>query len=129
MSIESTIRELESQLNELKASIKPKKYKLNDKMREHLSEKRDGEFITIGLAFVNDNTMLAVMDTLIKLYYSEEGLEGVRYDDNFIDFNGTCIPEDYLECISQWAPTGLNGLLWVIQFTFFVMSLKLVRDG
>ena len=29
MSIENTIRELESQLNELKASIKPKKYKLN----------------------------------------------------------------------------------------------------
>ena len=100
MSIENTIRELESQLNELKASIKPKKYKLNAKMREHLSEKRDGELITIGLAFVNDNTMLAVMDMLIKLYYSEEGLEGVRYDDNFIDFNGTCIPEDYLVCIS-----------------------------
>ena len=42
MSIENTIRELESQLNELKASIKPKKYKLNERMREHLSEKRDG---------------------------------------------------------------------------------------
>lgn len=100
MSIENTIRELESQLNELKASIKPKRYKLTDKMREHLSEKRDGELITIGLAFVNDNTMLAVMDMLIKLYYADEGLEGVKYDDNFIDFNGTCIPEDYLECIS-----------------------------
>ena len=110
MSIESTIRELESQLNELKDSIKPRRYKLNDKMREHLSEKRDGELITIGLAFVNDNTMLAIMDTLIKLYYSEEGLEGIRYVDNFviiesfskffIDFNGTCIPECYLECIS-----------------------------
>lgn len=100
MSIENTIRELESQLNELKASIKPKRYILNDRMRQHLSEKRDGELITIGLAFVNDNTMLAVMDTLIKLYYADEGLEGVKYDDNFIDFNGTCIPECYLECIS-----------------------------
>ena len=100
MSIESTIRELESQLNELKASIKPKKYKLNDKMQEHLSEKRNGEAVTIGLAFVNNNTMLAVMDTLIKLYYADEGLEGVKYDDDFIDFNGTCIPEGYLECIS-----------------------------
>ena len=69
-------------------------------MRQHLSEKRDGELITIGLAFVDNNTMLAVMDTLIKLYYADEGLEGVKYDDNFIDFNGTCIPECYLECIS-----------------------------
>ncbi|MBQ3932965.1 MAG: hypothetical protein II653_04355 [Lachnospiraceae bacterium] len=100
MSIESTIRELESQLNELKASIKPRRYKLNDKMREHLSEKRDGEIVTIGLPFVNNNTMEAVMSTLIELLNTDEGLEGVRYDDNFIDFNGTCIPECYLECIS-----------------------------
>lgn len=100
MSIENTIKELEAQISELKASIKPKRYRLNDRMKQHLSEKRDEELITIGLAFVNNNTMLEVMDTLIKLYYSDEGKEGVRYDDNFIDFNGTCIPEGYLECIS-----------------------------
>lgn len=100
MSIENTIRELESQLNELKASIKPKKYILNDKMTQHLTERRNGEIVTIGLAFVNNNSMEAVMGTLIELLNTEEGLEGVKYDDNFIDFNGTCIPECYLECIS-----------------------------
>lgn len=100
MSIESTIRELESQLNELKASIKPKRYKLNDKMTQHLTERRSGEIVTIGLAFVNNNSMEAVMGTLIELLNTDEGLEGVKYDDNFIDFNGTCIPECYLECIS-----------------------------
>ena len=99
MSIENTIKELETKLNELKASIKPKKYKLNEKMQQNLIEKRDEEIITIGLAFVNNNTMLAVMSTLIELFNTEEGLEGIRYDDNFIDFNGTCIPECYLECI------------------------------
>ena len=50
--------------------------------------------------FVNNNTMEAVMSTLIELLNTDEGLEGVRYDDNFINFNGTCIPECYLECIS-----------------------------
>ena len=100
MSIESTIRELESQLNELKASIKPKRYKLNDKMTQHLSENRNGEIVTIGLAFVNNNSMEEVMSTLLVLLNTDEGLEGVKYDDNFIDFNGTCIPECYLECIS-----------------------------
>lgn len=100
MSIENTIRELESQLNELKASIKPKRYKLNDKMTQHLTERRNDEIVTIGLAFVKNNTMLAVMGTLIDLHNSEEGLEGIRYDDNFIDINGVCIPECYLECIS-----------------------------
>ena len=101
MSIESTIRELESQLNELKASIKPKRYKLTERMQQHLTEKMNEEIVTIELAFVNDNTIVEVMSKLIELLNAEEGLEGVRYDDNFINFNGTCILEGYLECISQ----------------------------
>lgn len=100
MSIENTIKELEEQLNELKASIKPKRYKLCEEMQQHLSEKRNEEVVTIGLAFINNNTMVAVMSTLVELFNSEDGLEGIKYDDNFINFNGTCIPECYLECIS-----------------------------
>lgn len=100
MNIESTIRELESQLNELKASIKPKKYKLTKRMQQNLTEKMNEEIVTIEFAFVNNNTLIEVMSKLIELLNAEEGLEGVKYDDNFIDFNGTCIPERYLECIS-----------------------------
>ena len=99
MSIESTIRELESQLNELKASIKPKKYKLTKKMQRLLTEKMNEE-VYIELALVNNNTIAEVMSKLIELLNTEEGLEGVKYDDIFIDFNGICIPERYLECIS-----------------------------
>ena len=99
MSIESTIRELESQLNELKASIKPKKYKLTRRMQQLLTEKMNEE-IYIELALVNNNTIAEVMSKLIELLNTEEGLEGVKYDDIFIDFNGTCISERYLECIS-----------------------------
>jgi len=99
MSIESTIRELESQLNELKASIKPKKYKLTKKMQRLLTEKMNEE-VYIELALINNNTIAEVMSKLIELLNTEEGLEGVKYDDIFIDFNGTYIPERYLECIS-----------------------------
>ena len=99
MSIENTIRELETKLNELKESIKPKKYKLTKKMQRLLTEKMNEE-VYIELALVNDNTIVEVMSKLIELFNTEEGLEGVKYDDIFIDFNGTCIPERYLECIS-----------------------------